>query len=813
MAPVLSDEQLESIYLAQQPSTTAPIGSSVLSDAQIESIFNAQQSAGTPNVSARQAVLGPITTLGNALTFNAFDDIVAGANASLDYLSGKDAGESYRNTLGELQGYQQDLAKRSPIASGLLGIGGALKLPFKSKVGEKTGIISKVGQAAKEGAVIGGAYGAGKGDLAAALPGVGSSLGYSPEEQQTARKGILSTALSEGKTGAAFAGGLQALGSAGSKVFSGVAKGVDKAARAAKVRGFGVTKHKMAQQLKKSGHELGEEFSDLADDAIDTLTTNNATNPYNEAIDDFRASGGAKVGMSPDKVSKELRRQTKKLGQDLRFELSKAQSQDDAIIPIFSYTDDFVNNSAAGVEKEEARKIALKAISETLNNTDGTILSLQDEKIRLGKVIKDAAWGASEKGAIKEKVYKRIYGDLRRTIEEQYAKATGSDAKIIKDLNKRIGYRSILDPLTKDAKAASEVADLTGQYVQNTRTSGGFGSTMLLSGLSGAAGAGIATGSPYALIPIAGGWLLTPQGRVVTADALEGLAGKAIKTTASALAKGSDLVSQIPPKVVAKALSDQAEPRATEVVSQSADDSLSPTRNISIESIRDSLQGASRQVASSQEEKKVPDQKVDSTSEPNNLDLIYKNLTKEQQSELGKKELENLLKPQVTAQKENINYTNMLGAIDMNKEAPANSISKAGLELIKQSEGLRLSPYKDAAGILTVGYGHTGKVAKSGEKLSKAKADELLMQDVSKAESAIDQLVEVPLTQNQYDALVSLIYNIGIGAFKKSTLLKKLNSGDAEAAAKEFKRWVFANGTKLKGLESRRTKEAELFLA
>lgn len=139
-----------------------------------------------------------------------------------------------------------------------------------------------------------------------------------------------------------------------------------------------------------------------------------------------------------------------------------------------------------------------------------------------------------------------------------------------------------------------------------------------------------------------------------------------------------------------------------------------------------------------------------------------------------------------------------------------NLISDKGQELIKKQEGLRLSAYKDVAGVPTIGYGHT-KTAKAGEKITEEKANELFAEDLNEAEAAIDSLVKVPLRQNERDALASLIYNIGPGAFKKSTLLRLLNEGDKEGVAKEFSKWVHAGGKVVKGLQNRRLAESKLF--
>ena len=136
--------------------------------------------------------------------------------------------------------------------------------------------------------------------------------------------------------------------------------------------------------------------------------------------------------------------------------------------------------------------------------------------------------------------------------------------------------------------------------------------------------------------------------------------------------------------------------------------------------------------------------------------------------------------------------------------------SENGFNLIKQFEGLRLEPYQDGGGVWTIGYGHTGN-AVNNPKISKRKAVELLHNDVAWAEKAISKLVDVPLNQNQYDALVSFVYNIGETQFRNSTLLRVLNRGDYKGAAKQLLRWEYDNGRKVLGLSKRRKIEKVFF--
>lgn len=139
-------------------------------------------------------------------------------------------------------------------------------------------------------------------------------------------------------------------------------------------------------------------------------------------------------------------------------------------------------------------------------------------------------------------------------------------------------------------------------------------------------------------------------------------------------------------------------------------------------------------------------------------------------------------------------------------------ISVVGTDLIKSFEGLQLRPYLDSAGIPTIGYGHTLGVTLSSPLIDQQQADKFLLEDLEKVERAIGILVQVPVNQNQYDALCSFLFNVGVRAFRNSTLRRKLNREDYLGASEQFKRWNKAGGKVLSGLTRRRDAEATLFL-
>jgi len=125
-------------------------------------------------------------------------------------------------------------------------------------------------------------------------------------------------------------------------------------------------------------------------------------------------------------------------------------------------------------------------------------------------------------------------------------------------------------------------------------------------------------------------------------------------------------------------------------------------------------------------------------------------------------------------------------------------------------EGLRLEAYEDAAGVPTIGYGHT-KDVRMGDRISEYWAKELLRDDIDEAERQVKEL-GVARNEAQLDALVSFVFNLGIGRLKESTLLRVIREGGSKADIKrEFKRWVYAGGKRLKGLELRREWESKRF--
>lgn len=141
--------------------------------------------------------------------------------------------------------------------------------------------------------------------------------------------------------------------------------------------------------------------------------------------------------------------------------------------------------------------------------------------------------------------------------------------------------------------------------------------------------------------------------------------------------------------------------------------------------------------------------------------------------------------------------------------------SRDGIKLIKEFEGLRLSAYRCAAGVLTIGYGHTSAAGeptvKPGMRITEAEAEAILIRDLKQYEDAVSAAVKRPLTQGQFDACVSLCYNIGAGAFARSTVVRRINAGRMADVPAAFMMWTKGGGKELPGLVRRRRAEAALW--
>lgn len=139
------------------------------------------------------------------------------------------------------------------------------------------------------------------------------------------------------------------------------------------------------------------------------------------------------------------------------------------------------------------------------------------------------------------------------------------------------------------------------------------------------------------------------------------------------------------------------------------------------------------------------------------------------------------------------------------------TLNQAGVDLIKQFEGCQVEVYKDVVGLLTVGWGHRTNLP-LGVTITQELADTLLQQDLAAVQRQLHSCLTTSLTDNQFSALVSFVYNLGINRLEGSTLLTKINSGELTSAADEFLKWDHAGGIVVLGLLRRRSAERTLFL-
>jgi len=143
---------------------------------------------------------------------------------------------------------------------------------------------------------------------------------------------------------------------------------------------------------------------------------------------------------------------------------------------------------------------------------------------------------------------------------------------------------------------------------------------------------------------------------------------------------------------------------------------------------------------------------------------------------------------------------------------PNFTYSDNGLNLTQQFEGLRLSAYADQVGVWTIGYGHTGLGVHAGLTITQDQAAAFLASDVAGAVACVNSLVTSDINQNQFDAMVDFVFNLGCASLASSTLLRFVNTGDFADAAGQFQRWDHAGGVVVPGLLRRRQAEATLFM-
>lgn len=455
-----------------------------------------------PDSTYFQRVAGGLADMGQKIPFVGpfLDEAIAGGSTlvgdvyagAANLLGANEPAADYEQELSKIRYLQNAFAGENPnvsLANNAVSLGFPLGAATKTATTAAPGVIKAAPSVFKTAA---------KSGLMGGSAGLASGFGSA--------EGDLENRLESGAWGAgigtAVGGGIPLVAKGVSNATSYLKDLFDSAGRKLELSAFGGTKAKIAAAMKR--------MPDVLDESGDFQ------NPIGKAVQSFRADGGGASGMSGEKLLLELNTQKDKYVDDLNTILAKAQEkQKDAIIPDFKNTVEFVKGRA-GTDKATAMKIAEEEIANTLNNTDGTILSLQSEKVKLGNAIADNAWGDDAPGKMKTNILKYIRSDLRKTVENEYANLTGNSADEVSSLNTKLGERLTLKPLFDDMIASDEARDPVRATLQMLRTSGGVGQTII----AGAAAGGL--GGPMLAVPVAVGnlYLNTPTGKRQLSDAL-----------------------------------------------------------------------------------------------------------------------------------------------------------------------------------------------------------------------------------------------------------------------------------------------------
>lgn len=544
----LTNEQLMAIAgppSAAQPSLTPAVNIIDPSDLSNEDLMAiagppTESAPKAPPMGAAQTFAGGMSDLLNKFAFGAGDEIIGAGNAIVDDVSstfGKFTG-LYDRPAGN---YEQRKEEARALREGY-----AQQNPRAALVNNAAGIAGwapKFGAAAALGAgkVLQGSSPASKSMLAklATTLGVGAAeggtiggiSGFVGEDGTLSER--TANAAEEALKGAAVGSALTGVLKGGAGLAGKVADNAPDWSRKATLRAYGATKSAINKAVKRMP-EMFDESGDFV-------------NPITKAIQSFQQRGGGLGDMSGPTLIKELDGQIDEISGTLTRELTEAQkNQKDAITPVFAKTQQYING-LAGTDKQKAMKIAEEEMAATLNATDGTLLSIQQEKERLGTSIAESAWGEDVAGRLRNNILKRIRSDLRTAVEDNYSVLSGKPAELVKDLNDEIGKRLSLKPLFNDLLTSDESGDVVTQMLQVARTSGGVGQTIVgaMAGF-GAGGIPLAVGAPLAAL-----YAQTPNGRRAigqafasprvqkAAELADALAGKAPNLTGM-ITRGTD---------------------------------------------------------------------------------------------------------------------------------------------------------------------------------------------------------------------------------------------------------------------------------
>ena len=453
-------------------------------------------------LSAEQSIAGPPLRLLNSLTFGTGDEIAAAGASVLG------AG-TYKQNLDKVRGYETSFKKASPVVDTTLQILGATKLPIGTSLSSTDGVLKTGLKAAAEGAGYGAAYGFGEG-----IGGLDNRL---------------ESSINQGKSGA-IAGGVLGTGLKTAEVVgTGVYNFLKDASRKLDLSAYGATKGRIAKVYEHNPeilNSLGEQ-----------------QNPLSVALDSFKKDGGGAGSMDGQVLLDELSAQTKGYAQELRSKLTEAtQKQTDAIIPEFTMTKKYLAK-LPGAAKADATKLADGLIKDTVNNTDGTLLSLQAEKVALNPLIKESTYGSTANPG-KAEILKYIKADLRKSIEDNYQKITGNPSSEISKLNQEIQNRFNLEPLFENLRNSGESRNVVGSALNALKTTSGAGQTLIAGAATGTA---LGLGAGVAAIPAAA-YLQTPQGQRALATGLRSLP---VTLVNNAIGAGASLAGKAIPSIPA----------------------------------------------------------------------------------------------------------------------------------------------------------------------------------------------------------------------------------------------------------------------
>lgn len=424
------------------------------------------------------------------------DLLFRGGNAAIDAITGEETDlkgwypSDFRNqALDFISGGQGD--KTTEDVTQLVGnIGTVIAAPSQAKnLASKIPLLSKFAQS--------GGTGSGLANLLAKTVGYGTE-GAAYGALFNAKSDTLGDDVTEG---AALNIAIPAAFKLTGNLAKGLLNSASEGARKLELSAYGGMKGNIAKAYERSPEILDE--------------MGKRENPINLAINAFKKDGGGKGSMEGQALLDELATQSGKYAKELGEELFAASSkQTDAIVPEFTFTQNYIDK-LAGAAKSEAQVMADDLIAKTINNTDGTLLSLQAEKTALTPLIKETAYGNSA-NPLKTEILKRIKGDLRRTIEEGYESITGKSGSRIKNLNNELAHRETLAPLFENLRNSGEARDVLRAGIKSLSTTGGVGQTAAAAMIGGGAG-----GVPLAGLAVVGNmYLQTPQGKRALANGL-----------------------------------------------------------------------------------------------------------------------------------------------------------------------------------------------------------------------------------------------------------------------------------------------------